>query len=62
MTGVIVSLLSDNQANVWEDIRFVEERITENADEHEIECAGHNRDCPIGGTGCVILSDLLKSA
>jgi hypothetical protein len=61
MTDMIFSLLSDNQDTSWEDIHYIEAKIKETADEHEIECAGHNKDCPIGGTGCVILSDLLKS-
>jgi hypothetical protein len=61
MTDIIVSLLSDNQDRAWEDVHFIEEKIRENADAHEIECRGHNRDCPIGVRGCVILSDLLKS-
>lgn len=61
MTDMIVSLLSDNQDTSWEDIHHIESKIEETSDEHEIECAGHNKDCPTGETGCVFLSDLLKS-
>ncbi len=61
MTDMIFSLLSDNQEPSWEDIYFIEAKIKETADNHEVECKGHNKDCPIGGSGCVILSDLLKS-
>ena len=61
MTDIIISLLSDNQNRAWEDVHYIEEKIKENADAHEIECRGHNRDCPVGVTGCVILSDLMKS-
>jgi hypothetical protein len=61
ITDIIVSLLSDNQNASWEDIQHIEGRIEETADEHQIECKGHNEDCPIGAKGCAILSDLLKS-
>ena len=61
MTDIIVSLLSDSQDTSWEDVDFIKEKIKENADAHEVECKGHNRYCPIGVSGCVILSDLLKS-
>ena len=61
MTGIIVSLLSDNQDTSWEDIHYIEAKIKETADEHQIECKGHNKDCPISKTGCAILSDLLNS-
>ena len=61
MTGIIVSLLSDNQDTSWEDIHYIEAKIKETADEHQIECKGHNKDCPISKTGCAILSDLLYS-
>ena len=61
MTDIIVSLLSDNQDTSWEDTHYIEARIEETADEHQIECKGHNKDCPISETSCVILSDLLKS-
>lgn len=60
MTDVIISLLSDNQHTSWEDIGFIADKIREKSDAHEIECEGHNKDCPIGETGCVLLSDLLK--
>jgi len=62
MTDIIVSLLSDNQDRSWKNIDFIKENIKENSDAHEVECKGHNKDCPIGVSGCVILSDLLKSA
>ena len=61
MTGIIVSLLSDNQDTSWEDIHYIEAKIKETANEHQIECKGHNKDCPISKTGCAILSDLLYS-
>jgi len=61
MTGIIVSLLSDNQDTSWEDIHYIEAKIKENADEHQIECKGHNKDCPISKMGCAILSDFLNS-
>jgi hypothetical protein len=61
MTDMIVALLSDNPNTSYEDVDFIKEKIKENADAHEIECKGHNKDCPIGVSGCVILSDLLKS-
>jgi ribosomal protein S27E len=61
VTDIIVSLLSDNQELSWKDVDFIKEKIKERADAHEIECKGHNRDCPIGISGFVILSDLLKS-
>lgn len=61
MTGIIVSLLSDNQDTSWGDIHYIEAKIKETADEHQIECKGHNKDCPINKTGCAILSDLLYS-
>ena len=61
MTGIIVSLLSDNQDSSWEDIHYIEAKIKETADEHQIECKGHNKDCPISKTDCAILSDLLNS-
>jgi hypothetical protein len=60
MADIIVFLLSDHQDISWEDIDFIKEKIKENADAHEVECKGHNKDCPIGVSGCVILSDLLK--
>ena len=59
MTDIIVSLLSDNQDTPWEDIHDIEAKIKETADNHQIECKDHNRDCPIGALGCAILSDLL---
>jgi hypothetical protein len=61
VTDIIVSLLSDNKDNSWEDVDFIKEKIKESADVHEVECKGHNRDCPIGASGCAILSDLIKS-
>ncbi|MBN1830480.1 MAG: hypothetical protein JW896_00055 [Deltaproteobacteria bacterium] len=61
MTDIIVSLLSDNPNTSWEDVDFIKGKIKENADAHEVECKGHNKDCPIGVSGCVVLSDLLKS-
>ena len=61
VTNIIVSLLSDNQDTSWEDIHYIEAKIEETADAHQIECKDHSRDCPIGVTGCVVLSDLLKS-
>ena len=60
MTDMIVSLLPDNQDTSWEDIHNFEAKIEETADEHQIVCKGHNKDCPFGVSGCVILSDLLK--
>ena len=60
MTDMILSLLSDNPNTSYEDVDFIKEKIKENADAHEIVCKGHNKDCPIGVSGCVILSDLLK--
>jgi hypothetical protein len=60
MTDIIVSLLSDNSVAPWKDIKFIANKIKENADEHQIECKGHNKDCPIAETDCAILSDLLK--
>jgi hypothetical protein len=61
MTDIIVSLLSDNPDTSWEDTHYIEAKIKGTADDHQIECKGHNKDCPIGETGCAILSDLLKS-
>jgi hypothetical protein len=61
MTDIIVSLLSDNPNTLWNDIHYIETKIEKTADAHEVECKGHNEDCPIGVSGCVILSDLLKS-
>ena len=61
ITDIIVSLLSDNQNRSWEDIHYIEAKIEETAKDHQIECKGHNKDCPIGVSGCAILSDLLKS-
>ena len=60
MTDIIVSLLSDNPDTSWEDIHYIEAKIKETAGEHQIECKGHNQDCAISETGCVILSDLMK--
>ncbi len=61
MTDIIISLLTDNQDMLWEDVDFIKEKIKESAHEHQIECKGHSEDCPIGVSGCVILSDLLRS-
>ena len=61
MTDIIVSLLSDNQDTSCQDIQFIEAKIMETADAHQVECRGHNEDCPIGISGCVVLTDLLKS-
>jgi hypothetical protein len=60
MTDIIIYLLSDNKDTSWRDIAFIKEKIKESADAHEVECKDHNKDCPIGVSGCVILSDLLK--
>ena len=60
MTDIIVSLLSDIQEPSWESIHYIEGKIKETADDHQIECKDHNQNCPISKVGYAILSDLLK--